>query len=109
MSLPAVSIDHIGLSKAGFLTLLKLAEKGVRVKATGFGRVDFDVRSRAQRSLRRQQSARAHVRHRSAIHPRAGGLISTAMTLWSWKPWEKKRRRMFFTKTPLLFIGQRRF
>lgn len=43
VSLPAVSIDHIGLSKAGFPTLLKLAEKGVRVKATGFGRVDFDV------------------------------------------------------------------
>ena len=45
ISLPAVSIDHLGLSKAGFPTLLKLAEKGVRVKATGFGRVDFDVRS----------------------------------------------------------------
>jgi len=44
VALPAVSIDHIGLSKAGFPTLLKLAEKGVRVKATGFGRVDFDVR-----------------------------------------------------------------
>jgi predicted TIM-barrel fold metal-dependent hydrolase len=44
VSLPAVSIDHLGLSKAGFPTLLKLAEKGVRVKATGFGRVDFDVR-----------------------------------------------------------------
>ena len=43
VSLPAVSIDHIGLSKAGFPTLLKLAEQGVRVKATGFGRVDFDV------------------------------------------------------------------
>jgi predicted TIM-barrel fold metal-dependent hydrolase len=43
VSLPAVSIDHLGLSKAGFSTLLKLAEKGVRVKATGFGRVDFDV------------------------------------------------------------------
>jgi len=43
-SLPAVSIDHLGLSKAGFPTLLKLVEKGVRVKATGFGRVDFDVR-----------------------------------------------------------------
>jgi predicted TIM-barrel fold metal-dependent hydrolase len=43
VSLPSVSIDHIGLSKAGFPTLLKLAEKGVRVKATGFGRVDFDV------------------------------------------------------------------
>ena len=45
VALPAVSIDHLGLSKAGFPTLLKLAEKGVRVKATGFGRVDFDVRS----------------------------------------------------------------
>ena len=45
VSLPAVSIDHIGLSKAGFPALLKLAEKGVRVKATGFGRVDFDVSS----------------------------------------------------------------
>jgi predicted TIM-barrel fold metal-dependent hydrolase len=44
VSLPAVSIDHLGLSTAGFPTLLKLAEKGVRVKATGFGRVDFDVR-----------------------------------------------------------------
>ncbi|MSP38998.1 MAG: 2-pyrone-4,6-dicarboxylate hydrolase [Deltaproteobacteria bacterium] len=43
VSLPAVSIDHIGLSKAGFPTLLKLVEKGVRVKATGFGRVNFDV------------------------------------------------------------------
>ncbi len=42
-SLPSVSVDHIGLSRAGFPTLLKLAEKGVRVKATGFGRVDFDV------------------------------------------------------------------
>jgi predicted TIM-barrel fold metal-dependent hydrolase len=44
VSLPALSIDHLGLSKAGFPTLLKLAEKGVRVKATGFGRLDFDVR-----------------------------------------------------------------
>jgi len=43
ISLPAVSIDHLGLSRAGFPTLLKLAERGVRVKATGFGRVDFDV------------------------------------------------------------------
>jgi predicted TIM-barrel fold metal-dependent hydrolase len=45
VSLPAVSIDHLGLSKAGFPTLLKLVDKNVRVKATGFGRVDFDVRS----------------------------------------------------------------
>jgi len=42
--LPAVSIDHLGLSKKGFPALLALAEKGCKVKATGFGRVDFDVR-----------------------------------------------------------------
>jgi predicted TIM-barrel fold metal-dependent hydrolase len=45
IGLPAVSIDHLGLSKEGFGTLLKLAENGVRVKATGFGRVDFDLRT----------------------------------------------------------------
>jgi predicted TIM-barrel fold metal-dependent hydrolase len=43
MRLPAVSIDHLGLSKEGFPTLLRLAGKGIRVKATGFGRVDFPV------------------------------------------------------------------
>lgn len=43
-ALPAVSIAHLGLSKAGFPALLKLAEKGMKVKATGFGRViDIDV------------------------------------------------------------------
>ncbi len=45
LSLPAVSIDHLGLSKEGFPALLKLAEQGVHVKATGFGRVDFEVKS----------------------------------------------------------------
>ncbi len=43
VALPAVSIDHLGLSKAGFPQLLRLVERGVRVKATGFGRVDFEV------------------------------------------------------------------
>ncbi|MFT5887628.1 MAG: putative TIM-barrel fold metal-dependent hydrolase [Zhongshania sp.] len=41
--LPAVSIDHLGLSKEGLPVLYQLAESGVRVKATGFGRVDFAV------------------------------------------------------------------
>ncbi len=41
--LPSVSIAHLGLSGDGFATLLQLAEKGVRVKATGYGRVDFPV------------------------------------------------------------------
>jgi len=45
IALPAVSIDHLGLSRRGLPTLLKLVERGVRVKATGFGRVDFDVAS----------------------------------------------------------------
>ena len=43
VALPAVSIDHLGLSTAGLPTLLALAEQGIRVKASGFGRVDFDV------------------------------------------------------------------
>ncbi|MBS0031664.1 amidohydrolase family protein [Chitinophaga sp. 22321] len=41
--LPAVVIDHLGLSRAGFKYLLPLVEKGARVKATGFSRCDFDV------------------------------------------------------------------
>jgi amidohydrolase family protein len=44
IKLPAVSIDHLGLSQTGLGLLTKLVEKGVRVKATGFGRVDFDVK-----------------------------------------------------------------
>ncbi|EPM56951.1 hypothetical protein A264_21013 [Pseudomonas syringae pv. actinidiae ICMP 19071] len=42
--LPAISIDHLGLSAEGLPVLLRLAERGVRVKACGFGRVDFPVR-----------------------------------------------------------------
>lgn len=43
-ALPAVAIDHLGLSKEGLPHLLWLAERGVRIKASGFGRVDFDLR-----------------------------------------------------------------
>lgn len=41
--LPAISIDHLGLSEEGLPHLLKLVDKGVRVKATGFGRVDLKI------------------------------------------------------------------
>ena len=41
--LPALSIDHLGLSREGLPDLLQLVEHGVRVKACGFGRVDFEV------------------------------------------------------------------
>jgi predicted TIM-barrel fold metal-dependent hydrolase len=42
-SLPAMSIAHLGLSSAGLPTLLKLVDRGMKVKATGFGRIDLDV------------------------------------------------------------------
>lgn len=45
IALPSVSIDHLGLSQSGLTLLTKLVDKGVRVKATGFGRVDFKVKS----------------------------------------------------------------
>ncbi|MFE2561641.1 GNAT family N-acetyltransferase [Streptomyces sp. NPDC059352] len=41
-ALPAVSIDHLGLHRDGLPHLLRLVERGVKVKATGFGRVDLD-------------------------------------------------------------------
>ena len=41
--LPRISIDHLGLAETNFKALLKLAERGIKVKATGFGRVDLDV------------------------------------------------------------------
>lgn len=41
-ALPAVSVDHLGLRAEGLPTLLRLVERGLRVKATGFGRVDLD-------------------------------------------------------------------
>lgn len=42
-ALPATSIAHLGLSAEGLPTLLRLVERGMRVKATGFGRIDMDV------------------------------------------------------------------
>lgn len=42
-TLPAISIDHLGLSEEGLPHLLKLVDKGVHVKATGFGRVELNV------------------------------------------------------------------
>lgn len=41
-SLPAVSIDHLGLHRDGLPALLRLVENGIKVKATGFGRVELD-------------------------------------------------------------------
>lgn len=40
--LPAVSIDHLGMSTRGLPYLLNLVDRGARVKATGFGRTTID-------------------------------------------------------------------
>jgi predicted TIM-barrel fold metal-dependent hydrolase len=42
-ALPRVSVDHLGLHGDGLPALLRLVERGVKVKATGFGRGDLDV------------------------------------------------------------------
>lgn len=56
IALPKVSIDHLGLSRDGFVTILKLAEAGVRIKATGFGRIDFELTA----ALRALHAANPH-------------------------------------------------
>lgn len=42
LALPAISIDHLGMHHEGLPSLLRLVEGGVKVKATGFGRVELD-------------------------------------------------------------------
>ena len=42
-ALPRVVIDHFGMARDGSSALLRLIERGVKVKATGFGRVELDV------------------------------------------------------------------
>lgn len=42
-ALPATSIAHFGMSAEGLPTLLALAERGMKMKLTGFGRTHVDV------------------------------------------------------------------
>ena len=49
--LPTISIDHLGLSAQGLTELLRLVEAGAYVKATGFGRIDFDPAEAMNRIL----------------------------------------------------------
>lgn len=41
--LPRVSIDHLGLTFDGLTPLLDAVDRGMRVKATGFGRLNLDI------------------------------------------------------------------
>lgn len=56
-SLPAVSIDHLGMHSDGLPTLLRLVERGVKVKATGFGRVELDPAEAVRRIVDTDPSA----------------------------------------------------
>lgn len=51
LSLPAVCIDHLGLSRKTFDSVVNLAERGIRVKATGFDRLDFEVRTALKKAV----------------------------------------------------------
>ena len=46
--LPKIVIDHLGLESDSESDLLSLVERGASVKATGFGRLDFDPLHRMQ-------------------------------------------------------------
>ena len=55
--LPAYCVDHLGLSRDGFSTLLRLVEQGAWVKATGFGRGDLHVPTALQAICRANPKA----------------------------------------------------
>lgn len=55
--LPQVVVDHLGHSHEGLVHLLRLVERGAKVKASGFGRVDLDVPAALQAVARTDPGA----------------------------------------------------
>ena len=55
--LPQLSIDHLGMSEAGLPVLLDLVAAGCKVKATGFGRLKFDVPKTLEAIARKSPTA----------------------------------------------------
>ena len=47
-ALPGLVLDHLGMTRDGYPALLRLVEQGARVKATGFGRLNFDPKAAMQ-------------------------------------------------------------
>ncbi|RUO80727.1 2-pyrone-4,6-dicarboxylate hydrolase [Idiomarina tyrosinivorans] len=45
IKLPKLSVDHLGMSKSGLSQIRRLAENGVKVKASGFGRTEVNVKA----------------------------------------------------------------
>ena len=52
-----LSVDHLGMTPAGVPVLLDLVSAGVKVKATGFGRVTLDVVSALEAVAAREPTA----------------------------------------------------
>ena len=52
-----MSIDHLGMHEDGLTTLLRLVEGGVKVKATGFGRVELEPAETVRRIVDTDPSA----------------------------------------------------
>lgn len=50
IKLPKASIDHLGMARSGLSQIQKLADNGVKIKASGFGRTEVDV-SKAVKTL----------------------------------------------------------
>lgn len=64
--LPAVCIDHLGLSRAGRPILLRLVEPGVPVKASAFGRLDLDLAAARREIAARRATALMFATHLSS-------------------------------------------
>ncbi|RUO39115.1 2-pyrone-4,6-dicarboxylate hydrolase [Pseudidiomarina aestuarii] len=43
LKLPKASVDHLGMARSGLSQVLRLAEAGVKIKASGFGRTEVNV------------------------------------------------------------------
>lgn len=43
LKLPKLSVDHLGMAKSGLSQVRRLAEGGVKIKASGFGRTEVNV------------------------------------------------------------------
>lgn len=43
LKLPKLSVDHLGMAKSGLSQIRRLADAGVKIKASGFGRTEVNI------------------------------------------------------------------
>ena len=104
-ALPQIVIDHLGLSAEGLPTVLELVAAGAKVKATGFGRIAFDVPAALQlRTPTRTRSSLAPICPRRARRVRSPRQTSR---LWSMRS-ARSGRGSRYTTTRWPFTGRGR-